>query len=708
MTATTRTEGRRRSVSATMTVAVVVTMVATSCTGSDTKADRTSTSSTRPAGADAASPLHGKVHVSVNDPKRCSVYAERTCLAPFPDDQFTVADDAMDTGRRVELSKESTPANKEGTHVDPTEWNRNDGFSPGQPLVVFMADLDPAKTGLAPVTDIEASLDDDAPLVVIDADTGKRHPYWAELDADALSAGDDQPALFVRPAVNWTEGHRYLVAFRGMKDSKGKALSANPVFAAFRDGVRTDEADVEARRRHANEVLADLAEHGVARKELDLAWDFTVASTKNLTERMLTVRDDAMDQLGDDDAPAFEVIATPADRTAEDEARVVEGTFEVPLYLDSEGASGSRFTYGADDLPEQSGTYTAKFTCVLPFAAPSGVVPATAPTPAVTGAQAVVYGHGLLGDRGEVLGFGGYAIDHRSILCATDWIGLAEDDVGHAVKVLEDLSNLPALVDRSQQGFLNFQYLARLMKSPKGLASDPAFQLDGKPVIAAGDVAYWGRSQGGVYGGAATAISTEWTRAVLGEPAVNYSTLLSRSVDFDDYSVIQKGSYTDPTVWPTLLSLMQMVWDRGEGNGYAAHLTDDPLPGTPEHTVMLFEAFGDHQVTNVATEVEARTIGARLKEPALADGRSPDVAPFWGIEPFGTLPADGSVLYVWDFGTPAPPTGPIPNRAGDDPHDMDADTPAALDVVAAFLAPDGKVIDACDAKPCTDRPVEGS
>jgi hypothetical protein len=109
----------------------------------------------------------------------------------------------------------------------------------------------------------------------------------------------------------------------------------------------------------------------------------------------------------------------------------------------------------------------------------------------------------------------------------------------------------------------------------------------------------------------------------------------------------------------------------------------------------------------VATEVEARTIGARLKQPALAAGRSADRHPFWGIDAFPKLPADGSVLYVWDFGTPTPPTKPLPNREGDDPHDMDADTPSALDVVAAFLAKDGKVVDTCGGSPCDALPEPG-
>ena len=50
-----------------------------------------------------------------------------------------------------------------------------------------------------------------------------------------------------------------------------------------------------------------------------------------------------------------------------------------------------------------------------------------------------------------------------------------------------------------------------------------------------GTVAYDGNSQGGILGGALTAIATDWTHSVLGVPGMNYSTLLQRSSDFDTY-----------------------------------------------------------------------------------------------------------------------------------------------------------------------------
>ena len=49
---------------------------------------------------------------------------------------------------------------------------------------------------------------------------------------------------------------------------------------------------------------------------------------------------------------------------------------------------------------------------------------------------------------------------------------------------------------------------------------------------------YNGNSQGGIMGGALTAVSPDFTRASLGVPAMNYSVLLPRSVDFDEFAAV--------------------------------------------------------------------------------------------------------------------------------------------------------------------------
>ena len=97
-------------------------------------------------------------------------------------------------------------------------------------------------------------------------------------------------------------------------------------------------------------------------------------------------------------------------------------------------------------------------------------------------------------------------------------------------------------------------------------------------------------------GGALTALAPDFDRAVLGVPGMNYSTLLRRSVDFDLYAHGEiegvdtpaglYDSYPNELERPLLLSLIQLLWDRGEANGYAHHMTSDPLPGTPAHDVL--------------------------------------------------------------------------------------------------------------------------
>src|SRR3954453_11373062 len=97
---------------------------------------------------------------------------------------------------------------------------------------------------------------------------------------------------------------------------------------------------------------------------------------------------------------------------------------------------------------------------------------------------------------------------------------------------------------------------------------------------------------------------------------------------------------------------MQMLWDRGEADGYAWHMTSDPFPNTPKHQVLMNLAFGDHQVSNWAAAVEARTIGARLRTPALDTFRDPTT----GYQYFGEIPAipsypyKGSAITGWDSG----------------------------------------------------------
>jgi hypothetical protein len=646
--------------------------------------------------------LEGEIDIRLsNDPAVCDPLGGERCLLPFPNDYFTVADRLTATGRRVDLDQAATPANASGVHIDPTELNRNDGFSPGSAIAVLLEGLDARASGLAPVTDLARSLDEDAPIVLLDATTGRRRPYWAELDSRAPD--DAHRLLFVRPAENLLEGHRYVVAVRDVVDRAGTAIGPSDVFRAYRDRLRTDVAEVEARRPHIEDLFSTLRQAGVGRGDLVLAWDFTVASGRNLSERLLAVRDDAFQQLGDA-APAFTVTASrPSSRA--NLLREVEGTFEVPSYLTSTGGPGSVLNNGngpgSSPIPERNGTYTAQFICTVPTSAVEADGTA-APT------RLALFGHGLLGSaaRGDLYGVSSrFSAATNTTFCATSWIGMSEEDVPTLLAVLGDMSAFRTVPDRLQQSMINFLFLGRLMLHPDGLSADPAFQTaDGTPLLDQRSLSFVGVSQGSIVGGALNAVAQDWQRAFLSVPAMNFSTLVDRSIDFDAFAfaTVFDRAYPDWVDRQMALVLAQTLWDRGETNGYAQHLTRRPYQGTRAKEVMLLEAFGDHQVANVATEVMARTIDAQLRAPGLADGRSPDVEPFWRIDTTSRFPdRHSSYLVVWDFGTPAPPVENVPNRAGEDPHNWAGRTPPdeVLELATTFLD-DGALVDTCGGGPC--------
>jgi hypothetical protein len=654
--------------------------------------------------------------VDVANADRCDFLDPAVCLYPFPNDWFTTGAGAE---RRLNLHPDSMPRNVLGKPVDPSAYNRNDGFSPGQLILTRVPGLEtPAafrRTRAVPVTDMAQTYRRDQPILVIDAETKKRHLIWSELDSNASSPED--VVLHIRPGRNFREGRRYIVALRNLKDADGKTIPPQPAFRIYRDRIATDEPAIEGRRAHFESIFSTLRQAKVRRKNLYLAWDFTVASETNLSERMLTIRDDAFGQLGDatlgdlkveGTSPSF-VVTDVEDYDESDNEylmRRVEGRVMVPCYLNMPGCPpGASFNYGGGNIPAQlpGNVQAANFVCNIPrIAAERAVRPS-------------LYGHGLLGDATEVDSEKLQKISQKYgfMFCATDWSGMSQEDIPNAITILNDVSRMDTLADRGQQGMLNFLYVGRTMIHPDGFSSDEAFQLGGETVIDTARLHYTGGSQGGIMGGGLAPFAPDFTRAYLGVPGMNYSTLLTRSVDFDSYAVVMNNSYTEEIERPLLFSLIQILWDRAEANGYAHHMVRDPYPDTPRHRVLMHQAFGDHQVANVATEVEARTIGARVRRPMVDPGRSPDRTPWYGIPRIKRFPFSGPASLVVgeigplrteggeEKGTTPPPTTNTPNDEGVDPHGPDfSETPAGQRQIARFLIT-GRVFDVCPRRrPC--------
>ena len=652
------------------------------------------------------------------------------------------------TGRRIDLDTEAMPQNENGVAIDAGPYNLNDGFSPGQSIVVKAPGLDtPAaltKTGAVPLSKLSDYTRKKAPVVVIDTTTRERWPIWAEIDAKAEDPS--RAALLIHPATNFAAGHRYIVALRNLRSEKGKTLSAPEGFRYYRDDLPSKKGKINSQRKRFESIFKTLRKAKLKRSDLYLAWDFTVASDENIAGRMLKMRDESFAGLGDNTmadltvqgaSPTFQVGTVTNFTLAENAnmARRVQGTFQVPCYLApncAPGAPAGRFNLGADGLPSQTGSYTANFNCMIPRSAVDGTPSSVRPS---------LYGHGLLGSANEVTSSPQQTLGntHGFIFCGTDEIGLSTADVPNAFAILQNLSNFPELVDRLQQGMLNELFLGRLMLHPNGLASNGAFHVDGTTttpsVINSSRLYYNGNSQGGIEGGALTAVAPDFTRASLGVTGMNYSVLLNRSVDFDQYAELGlEPAYTDELEQPLALSLIQMLWDRGESNGYAHRMTSNPLPNTPPHEVLMNVGFGDHQVSTFTADTQARTIGASVHAPVVYDGRWPGVEQVWGVpriqfgdggpyDPNATYA--GSALVYWDsgpvrddpssadpadvLGTDPPPIANLPNRSGEDPHELPRRTAAEQQMVSDFLRPNAlsRITDTCGGGPCFDFTFSG-
>lgn len=728
----------------------------------------------------------------------CDPIDPAACMAPFPNDYFTKTDSTTDTGLRVDFDADKIVKNSDGKSAFNDAYNRNDGFSPNSVIVTRIAGIDNPtifrENSFVSQMDIGAYADPEQRIVLIDTTTNQRVPIWAELDmvpgtpnphANNLLQGTPQDrALLIHPAQSLEYGRRYVVAIRNAT-AGGSPVPPNETFKYLRDGVVTSNPQVEERRAQLADVFSATDAAGIGRSTLNVAWEFTVASERNLTERVISMRTDAFNQLGDTnlangsiegDAPDINNVVKTNYGTCPDANTAcsgnqrryaftkVTGTITVPCYMNAPGAeytsalgspdtpcaSGSRLNYApGSDLPTQKMngntpvTWEAPFTCILPRASENS------PTQATSGLGAIIFGHGLMQDNRTTESLGYYPSALEGVACGTDWLGLSSSDLTqHLLRMINvigggsDLSIFASLPDRTQQGYINTLYLARALAHEDGFASLDEFKSGGNPIFEISqndpgdDLGYYGVSLGGINGGATTALAPDWERATLAVPGMGFSTLLTRSTQFNQFLPTVYAAYTDPIDRSIGMSMLQTLWDRGEPSAYAKSMLDGSL-GTERHEVLIQESFGDHQVANTQTQTLARTIGATAKGPILAPGRIADLAtnpdpdgkylftdmadvdPYWNIpvaqssafNVAGGLPDENAVMMTTDTG-PVVPGGPgnppylgtMANpdwniapvsgksgveNGGYDPHQPGATSPAIQQMLMPFLKDEG-------------------
>ena len=601
------------------------------------------------------------------------------CLLPFPSSFFLAEDPTTVTGVRVDFGPSSLPINDSDLQTDPSYWNEKDGFPNLGATYVHFPDV--SMDGVVGHEDLDAYLASDVKTVILNAETGERVPHFGELEVRVRD--EDESLLIMRPVVPMEHGTRYVVGIRGLVDSSGATLDPMPGFVDLRDEVSTDVADLERQRDHyEQDIFPVLEQAGFPRGELQLAWDFVTVSSENSLGRMIAMRDDALERVADGGPPVSFELVGEEDCSGDSPptiGRTLRGTMTVPLYLDS-WDPGSNLTRDADGMPYYNGDQDVEFTVRIPC---SLIADPRA-------GRLVQYGHGLLGSQSEV--YTGWLSEAANrygwVLFATDWTGMKGEDVAMIMdEIGTGMSNFATVPERLHQGVVEFLMAAEAMTGDGAL--DPYLSQDGTLLYDPGQLYYYGNSQGSILGGAYVPLSKRIERGVFGVGGMPYSLLLTRSYDFELYFILLRGQYESDMDISLMIALMQMLWDPGEGSGWAFYMNQRAIDDdTPAKQALIQVGIGDAQVPTLGAHIQARAWGASLVEPAVRD--------VWGLET-RQPPFVGNAFVEFDYGVQEPVEAePSPEET--DSHEKPRREFAGQEQVERFYE-DGTIEHFCDG-PC--------
>lgn len=615
----------------------------------------------------------------------CDHLVDSACLYPYPSRAFIDASGALD------LPEAGLPRTATGGVFSPEGFRRFVGFGAATPVLFQLPGAVPANENLF---DPSASLADDATVVLVDASTGERIPHWVE--SDFLSDGLEPPLFVVRPAVPLPRGTEIVVGVRGLTDGSGVVAPAPEGFAALRDREATAWVGVHERRAQFEDVVFPTLEAlGWDRAELQLAWSFPTRESAASTARMLAVRDAVFDALppGGPEYTIDRVIDCPGDPDCHPSIRtIVDGSVRVPSVVEPPDPLGvRRLRLDASGQPVVQGEEVWPFRLQIPHVAYDGPDPV----------PVLQYGHGFLGRGAESNnGWIREMADRTGVaILACDMQGMNENDaLTWTTVMLQAGGRFPEIADLAMQGVSNQLVQQRLLKTT--LADDPHPSLrrdDGRLAWDPDTMWYHGNSQGGSVGTVMMAMSTDVTRGNLGVPGSGYPFLLHRSSVFEPFGLLIGAAYPDTDAIARFLAVLGTGWDDFDPLTFAPHIHGDPLPGTPDHEVMLHVAKEDRQVHNEASFILGRAAGASIMVPT--------VRPVFGL-PEQTYPASpGAAVVEVDFGIPDDPT-PLDPPDGDPSQPNGGDThgwlrrwePAQDQMLHFFRT--GELIDVCGGVAC--------
>lgn len=516
--------------------------------------------------------------IEIDEVEGCDPMIPEVCGFPWP----SLAWSGDGTG--LALTEQAMPQNASDAEALAAWSNDFDGISRAAAFVTLFPDQTVDTANLPTAADPEASLSPDAPVLLIDVDTGERYAAWAE--TDVRGEGPSQQPFIVRPAQGLPFGARIAaVVTDAVVDTDGEPLRSPVAFAALRDGMTTTSPSIEARREAMESLFARLQDEGVARESVVMAWMGRVqseGSAQGLLPAMVSVAAQAMDEARTIEVDVNECYVSDAREAADLECDVdggmnprtwrrLIGTVQLPNFLDADGL----VQLDADGMPMLQGTASADFVMNVPMSLRTAA-PQTAPL--------ITFGHGLLASPHRYIaddtdGDGQVVLSDlmSAVFVGTRWRGLTGTDLAVALGTLSDANGVVAARDLLAQGIVNQIMMVPFVR--KGLADDARLQtLDAAgPILHPEHQGYTGISLGGIFGTVYMALSPYVRTGVLHVPSSGFVHLLPHSGEFTPFQNLLDGSVPDPNEQQLFFALLQRMFDVGDPINYIQHIEDAPV-----------------------------------------------------------------------------------------------------------------------------------
>ena len=616
--------------------------------------------------------------ISISGTNFCDNTNPDHCLLPFPSSAFLDPDSLTTTGYRLDIDGQAIPDSASAPSEDFHMLDYKDGHSPSTQIFTTFSSL-PDISGLASQDSIHLSSLPDHNSLLLNMDTGQITEHWVEISSRTQ---EDEPILVhVRSLGGLDHNTQYAVAFRGLSDENGDPIEPFPGFKALRDGLVTDNQQIESLRSGYENMFTSLTEIGYERQDITSAWWFHTASTQSITGDIISMRNDATQRLGDHGIGCN--VKSVIENYAEDNTtlRRISGTITTPHYLESTYPP-TAMTRSENGTPEFNFLTEVVFTVTIPMSAAETSQPA----------PLVVLGHGFLGNgEGMVSGFRGWANDSGVATIGTDFKGWSSDGDFDAVTFgLMNVNYLQHQSERLQQSVIN--HLA-MITTIKGVCSDiPEFYHNGVNLVDTTDIDYIGVSLGGIRGPSILSLIQEIDRGVLWVAGSSFGFIAERSTQYTQFEDLFASplAYESTMDRSILIALMQSMWDTTEPETYLPFIDGGMDGELHPYEVLYVVSINDAQVTTLSADRASRTSGI----PVLSNST---------YHPHGLevvdAPVSGSAIVYFDGNFPAVPSGNIqgPMAYHSLAHNQVLGYGPAVDLATDFLL-SSQITDTCSGK----------